>query len=129
MRSLACFDDCYPVRTFFTDNADWQCNDGWRDPDTRLTVLQDWLHVPLKQVVYARETHSGSVYLASAEYGGSLEIMKENDIIGPTGGYDALVTAEPGVLLCIWTADRSFSPTTPLCCSTRGCLISSVVDL
>lgn len=95
MRPLPCLDDRYPVRTFYTDNSDWRSCEGWQDATVRNTVLQDWLQLPLKRVVYARETHSGNV----------LTVPGDNAGPEPSGGYDALVTAEPGVLLCIWTAD------------------------
>ena len=95
MHSLPCFDEYYPVRTLYTDNEDWRRCEGWQDADQRKTALQDYLRTPLKQVIYARETHSGSVFAVSGE----------NNDPEPSDGYDALVTADPNVLLCVWTAD------------------------
>ena len=105
MRSLPSFDRAYPVRTLYTDNEDWRRCEGWQDADRRKDVLQDYLRVPLRQVIYARETHSGSVFAVSSETGGSLAIKKETYVSAPSGGYDALVTDVSGLLLCIWTAD------------------------
>ena len=68
-------------------------------------MLEDYLHIPLKQVFYARETHSGNVLVVDDEHSGSLAMTEEAGILGPAGGQDALVTATPGILLCIWTAD------------------------
>ena len=95
MHSLPSFDGRYPVRTLYTDNEDWRRCEGWQDADRRKTALQDYLRTPLKQVIYAREIHSGSVFAVSGE----------NNDPEPADGYDALVTADPGVLLCVWTAD------------------------
>ena len=95
MRSLPCLDDRCPVISFYTDNSDWQSSEGWQDTAVRNAMLQDRLQLPLKRVVYAHETHSGSV----------LAVSGDSTDLGPSGGYDAMVTAEPGVLLCIWTAD------------------------
>lgn len=105
MHSLACFDGCYPVRTLYTDNEDWQLCEGWQDAGRRKAVLQNYLRVPLKQVIYAHETHSGSVYALSSKTGGCLAASKETRTIGHPSGYDALVTDTSGFLLCIWTAD------------------------
>ena len=105
MHSLPSFDRAYPVRTLYTDNEDWRRCEGWQDADRRKAALQDYLRVPLKQVIYARETHSGSVFAVSSETGGSLAIKKETFVSAPLGGYDALVTDVSGLLLCIWTAD------------------------
>ena len=105
MHSLPCFDGRYPVRTLYTDNKDWKGCEGWREAARRRAVLQDYLSTPLKQVIYARETHSGNVYAVSSETGGSLAVYEETRVLGPSGGYDALVTDISGILLCIWTAD------------------------
>ena len=67
-------------------------------------ILRDYLRVPVRRVVYARETHSGSV-LAAEENDASLAAVEESFILGSPGGYDAMVTSVPGVLLCVWTSD------------------------
>lgn len=104
MNSIPFFDDRYPVRTVYTDNEDWRRHAGWQHPDTRKAALRDYLRVPLKQVVYAPEVHSGNVFVVSDE-GRFVEAAGDTDALGSTGGCDALVTAVPGILLCIWTAD------------------------
>ena len=98
MRSLPSFDRAYPVRTLYTDNEDWRRCEGWQDADRRRAALQDYLRVPLKQVVTARETHSGSVYAVSSESGESLAVRKETYVTASSVGYDALVTDIAGIL-------------------------------
>ncbi len=105
MNSIPFLDERYPVKTVCTDNADCQRSVGWHHLDTRNAMLQDYLDVPLKQVIYACETHSGSVLAISGENGASLERVEEANALGPSGGYDAMVTNVPGILLCIWTSD------------------------
>ena len=105
MLSLPFFDGAYPVRALYTDNEDWQRSEGWQDADRRKAALQDYLRMPLKRVVYAHETHSGSVFAVSSETGGSPAVREEIFFPSSFGGYDALVTDVSGILLCIWTAD------------------------
>lgn len=106
MRSISFLDGSYPVKTMITDREDWQSRSGWQDDDSRKSIIEDHLHTPLKRVIYARETHSGSVYSVSDnDVSGALETISEDLRIGPAGGYDAVVTAAPGILLCVWTAD------------------------
>ena len=106
MRSITFLDGRYPVKTIISDRGDWQSKSGWQEDDSRKSVIEDYLHTPLKRVIYARETHSGSVFSVSDnEDSGTLEAISEDFRIGPAGGYDAVVTAVPGILLCVWTAD------------------------
>ena len=105
MHSLSCFDRPYQVKTFYTDDEVWRHCEGWQDVGQRNIALQDYLRVPVKQVIYAREVHSGSVFAVSSETVRSLESNGENCVAVPSGEYDALVTDVPGILLCIWTAD------------------------
>lgn len=105
MHSLPYFDKYYPVRTVYTDNEIWRRCEDWQDANRRKAALQDYLRVSLKQVLYAREIHSGSVFAVSAETGGSLAFGERTDVQAPSDGYDALVTDVSGLLLCIWTAD------------------------
>lgn len=105
MRSISFFDGAYPVRTLVSDNGDWQ-TDGWRDADTRKAILQARLDVPVERVFYARETHSGNVFAVRAdEAEGRIVHRDERLHLGPEGGYDAMVTNLPGIMLCVWTAD------------------------
>lgn len=105
MNSIPFFDDRHPIRTVYTDSSDWQNHAGWQYSDVRNAVLQGYLGIPLKRIRYARQTHSGSVLSISDESKENLEVVEENNILGPSGGYDAMVTTAPGVMLCIWTAD------------------------
>ncbi len=105
MQSIPSFDENHPVKTFFTRSEDWQRNKDWLEPGRQSALLRDCLCVPLKQIRYARETHSGSVLAIPDENGGSIEIPEEAEILGPSGGFDSMVTSVPGVALCIWTAD------------------------
>ena len=106
MQSITFLDNHYPLRTVITDREDWQSYLEWRDDDSRKSIIEDYLHIPLKRVLYARETHSGNVFSVSdSDVSGTLETISEACLIGPSGGYDAMVTAVPGILLCIWTAD------------------------
>ena len=105
MQSITSFDNHYPVRTFFSDNADWQNNTDWQKSDRRKMILQDYLCVPLKQIIYARETHSGHVLAVLDESYENLGATQETSVSSSSDGYDAMVTAISGVLLCVWTAD------------------------
>ena len=105
MQSIKYFDDYYPVKTFFSDNSDWQNNENWHDSDTRKMVLQGYLCVPLKRVIYARESHSGGVLAVSNKICEASDAINETATSESSGGYDAIVTATPGILLCVWTAD------------------------
>ena len=104
MHSITFLDDRYPLRTLISGKEDWQNHPGWQDDDSRKQIMEAYLHTPLKRVSYALETHSGSVF-AISEGGGSFEAVEERLILGSPGGYDAMITAVPGTLLCIWTAD------------------------
>ena len=106
MHSISLLDDSYPVKTVITDREDWQCHSGWRDEDSRKTIIEAYLHTPLKRVLYAHETHSASVIsVLDDDSAAPLEKISEDCRIGPSGGYDAMVTSVPGILLCVWTAD------------------------
>ena len=105
MHSLPYFNKYYPVRTVYTDNEIWRRCKDWQDVNIRRDALQDYLCVPLKQVLYAREVHSGNVFAFEAETGGSLAFGEKTDVQALSDGYDALVTDVSGILLCIWTAD------------------------
>lgn len=105
MNSIPFLDDRYPVRTVYTDNADRQGHARWQYRDARNAVLRDYFRMPLERIIYAPETHSGSVFAVSGEGDGRPETVEEDGVPESTGGCDALVTAVPGILLCIWTAD------------------------
>lgn len=104
MKSVPFFDDRYPVRTVYSDSADWQCHDGWRHRDKRIAVLRDYLNTPLERIAYASEAHSGNV-LAVSDEGDFVGTSEGAGAVESTDEFDALATATPGVLLCIWTAD------------------------
>ena len=97
MHSLSCFDRPYQVKTFYTDDEAWRHCEDWKDAKRRNIVLRDYLRVPVKQVIYAREVHSGSVFAVSSETVRSLESNGENCVAVPSGEYDALVTEVPGI--------------------------------
>ena len=104
MKTISFLENIFPVRAFSTEKED--ASDDWRDVALRNAALQDLLNVPIDRVFYARETHSGSVYAVTKERpDGWIARSEEHLHLGPEGGYDALVTSVPGVLLCIWTAD------------------------
>ena len=106
MQSITFLDDSYPVKTVISDREDWQRPSGWQDADSRKNIIEAYLQTPLKRVYYARETHSGSVFsISDKDMSDTLETVSEACRIGPSGGYDAMVTAVPGILLCVWTAD------------------------
>ena len=105
MHSLSCFEGHYPIKTLYTDNEVWQRCKDWQDADRRKAALQDYLHVPLRQVIYAQETHSSSVFAVSSKTVKNPAASGKTCIKAPSGEYDALVTDVPGILLCIWTAD------------------------
>lgn len=101
MKSIPFFDDRYPVRTVYTDSAVWQRHANWHQRPARDAALQDYLHMPLKRIVYASQANSGNVIAVSGEDDGCIDAVAS----GPEGTCDALVTATPRVMLCIWTAD------------------------
>ena len=105
MHSLSCFEGHYPIKTLYTDNEAWQRCKGWQDSERRKAVLQDYLHVPLKQVIYAQETHSSSVFTVSSKTVKNPAASGKTCVKAPSGEYDALVTDVSGILLCVWTAD------------------------
>jgi len=106
MKHISSFDEAYPVKTFFTDRDDCRPDSGWNDAGTRNGILAAALRVPVDRVFYARETHSGSVFAVTKEHpDGRIALSEESLHLGSAGGYDALVTDMPGILLCIWTAD------------------------
>lgn len=105
MKSIPFLDGCYPVRTVYTDNSDWQNHAGWQRVDVRNAALQGYLNMSLKRVLYASETHSGNVIAISDEGDDCLEAADEAGVLGSASGCDALATAAPGIMLCIWTAD------------------------
>ena len=105
MNSVPFLDDRYPVRTVYTANADWQGHAEWQYRDARNAALRDYLRTPLKRVLYAPETHSGNVLAVPDENGSFPEPVEDPSALEPSAGCDALVTAAPGILLCIWTAD------------------------
>ena len=106
MQSITFLDDSYPVKTVISDREDCQRPSGWQDADSRKSIIEAYLQTPLKRVYYARETHSGSVFsVLDNDVSDTLETVSEACRIGPSGGYDAMVTAVPGILLCVWTAD------------------------
>ena len=106
MQSIMYLDGSYPVKTLITDREDWQGHSDWPDGNSRKSIIEAYLHTPLKRVLYARETHSDGVFpVLDKDVSGTLETVSEACRIGPSGGYDAMVTAVPGILLCVWTAD------------------------
>ncbi len=105
MKSIPFLDNRYRVRTLFSDNEDWRSIEGWQHADTRNAALRDFLHVPLKRILYASEVHSGNVLVVSDESDSCPDAVDQSGALGLTGECDALVTAVSGVMLCIWTAD------------------------
>ncbi len=105
MRSLAFFDERYPVRTVFTDNGDLSVFAGLLTEDAVKSPLQDYLRTPLRSVMIADERHSANVLAVSGQAGKRRRMTEYNGGANSDGGYDALVTDEPGILLCVRTAD------------------------
>ena len=105
MQSISFLDDHYPLKTVISDREDCQSYSEWQDGVSRKSIIEAYLRTPVKRVFYASETHSGSVLAVPDENGGSLAAVEESLILGPPGGYDAMVTSFPGILLCVWTAD------------------------
>ena len=105
MQSITYIDDRCPARTVYSDKADLQKNEGWQLSDTRKSLLQTFLGTPLRRVFYICQVHSGNVLAISDGKDGDFDITGEKAGIGPSDGYDAMVTDVPGALLCIWTAD------------------------
>lgn len=105
MQSITYIDDRCPARTVYSDKADLQKNEGWQLSDTRKSLLQTFLGTPLRRVFYICQVHSGNVLAIFDGKDGDFDITGEKAGIGPSDGYDAMVTDVPGALLCIWTAD------------------------
>ncbi len=106
MRSIDFYDSRFPVKTVISEQEDWIRNAGWCDDASRVSVLEEYLKLPLERVVYAKETHSGSICIISREdpFEKLVHIDERYSVKGP-GGYDAVVTADPGILICLRTAD------------------------
>ena len=106
MISINNFDSCFPVKTVISEQEDWIRNEGWRDDISRAAILEKYMKMPLRRVVYAKETHSGSICIIRREDPQeSLAHIDERYSVKEPGGYDAVVTADPGILICLRTAD------------------------
>lgn len=106
VRSIDFFDSRFPVKTIISEQEDCIRYEGWCDDGTRTPILEKYLDMPLKQVVYAKETHSGSIRSITPEHPeGIPEYVDERYAVRGPGGYDAVVTAVPGVLIGLRTAD------------------------
>ncbi len=105
MKTIPFFDDNYPIGTIYTDNSDWQTHDGWQRAEVRQAVFQKHLGIPIGHVFYAYEMDSGSVLAITDKTARSLKQTNKADIYNRFGGYDAMVTAIPNIMLCICTAD------------------------
>lgn len=106
MRSIDFYDSRFPVKTVISEQEDWIKNVGWCHDTSRAAILEEYLKVPLRRVVYAKETHSGSICIIRREDPPeSLAHIDERFSVKGPGGYDAVVTADPGILICLRTAD------------------------
>ncbi len=105
MRSIPFLDDRFSVRTLYTDNVDWQSHDDWQLTESRNAVLKKYVNVPVERVVYAFEVGSSDVLAVTENNIEELASVKKEDIPGRFGTFDAMVTALPGTMLCICTAD------------------------
>ena len=98
MKSIREFDDNFHVKTFYTDK-----NDIYDDRYTNIFSFLGVSDSPIR-VVRALQTHSANVYVADVS-GGNIEHTDETYTFTREGGYDSIVTKEPGILLMIRTAD------------------------
>ena len=106
MKTVEILEKQYPVKAFFTENTDEFTDGSMRETAVRNALLREKLKTDFKRIVYAYETHSGNVMSVSENADGDcIGIFGEKDIIGAHGGYDALVTSSPSVLLCVLSAD------------------------
>ena len=105
VRSVSFFDDRFPVKTVYTDNSDWQRNEGWQRIEKRNAVFQECLGTPIHHVFHAYQVDSGNVLVLTEESAAELAGMDKTQIPKRFGGYDAMVTAMPNIMLCICTAD------------------------
>lgn len=105
MKSIPFFDDRYPVRTIYTDNADWQAHAGWQDAGVRKSVIQDYLQMSLRHIFYAYQVDSSDVLTITDENFERLAAIGKEDIFEQIGSYDAMVTSAHKVMLCVCTAD------------------------
>ena len=103
MRAIPTLDHRWPVRTVYTGWEDTLHLPRWTDPAARDAHLQAFFPTPITPV-FAVETHSSHVWAVTDAAGSLVPAVTGEPGIKP-GGYDALVTDVPGVLLCIWTAD------------------------
>ena len=105
MRPVPFFDDRFPVKTVYTDNSDWQAHADWQRLEKRNAVFQECLGTPIQHVFHAYQVDSGNVLVLTEESAAELAGMNKTDIPRRFGGYDAMVTAMPNIMLCICTAD------------------------
>ena len=105
MEFISFFDEHHPVKTVFTNQAD-KALPGWDDTAMRKSILSSYIKAPVRDIFYAHETHSGSVFIISKDYPAGRTVHEDEHLhIRYEGGYDSLVTNLPGVMLGIWTAD------------------------
>lgn len=105
MRSISFFDDRYPVRTVFTEKKDIRQCDG-KNAGPGMEELGAFMNLPLQRMVIAREAHSGSVCVVTAQDPEGRHVhTDETWSVKPPGGYDSVITDLPEILLCIRTAD------------------------
>lgn len=105
MRSIPFFDDRYPVRTVFSEKKDILNVDG-RKISPGMQEISDFMNIPLRKMLFANESHSGSVCLVTDKDPEGIPVhTDETWSVKPPGGYDSVITNVPGILLCIRTAD------------------------
>ena len=105
MRSIPSLDDRHSVRTVFTDSADGQRHADWQCAEVRAEAFREYLGVPLERVFYAYEKDAADVLDITGECAEKLQNTEKEDIYEHFGGFDALVTAIPGTMLCVCAAD------------------------
>ena len=106
MKSIAFFDEHYPVKTVFSDIGDTADFDNWKNQTVRRPVIEKHLSTKFDKVVYARETHSGNIcVIRDNNSEGQLLHTDETYSIGEPGGFDSIVTPLKNVFLAVWTAD------------------------
>ncbi len=106
MKSIPFFDDRFPVRTVYTDMNDCKYVPDDAPVTVRSDLLLDHVGDHSARIVYAKETHSGTVVSVTDDFSKDrFDHVEERLITKETGGFDSVVTSTPGVMMCITTAD------------------------
>ena len=106
MKSILFFDDRFPVRTVYTDMNDCTGVSDDAPVTVRSASLLSYAGDPEARIIYAKETHSGTVVSVTDDpLTDRFDHVEERLITKDPGGFDSIVTSTPGVMMCITTAD------------------------